>query len=95
MFSKFLKAAQTLKMVEIEYIIELEPEWEAMASLLRGKDYQKKLLYDVREDLNQELKQLLPGNYLFLRKDVPLSSVQEQNFKLAQIRIMFHSLQNG
>ena len=74
-------------MVEIEYIIELEPEWKAMAFLLRGEDYQKKLLYDVRKDLNQELKELLPDNYSFLRKDVPVSSVQEQNLKLAEIRI--------
>ena len=64
-------------MMEIRYILVLEPNWKAMAFLLQDEDYQERVLRIERDAAER---------YSFLRKDVPDSSFREQSLKLAAIR---------
>ena len=74
-------------MMEIRYILVLEPNWKAMAFLLQDEDYQGRLfcVRPIRRSMLR-IERDAAKHYSFLRKDVPDSSLREQSLKLAAIR---------
>ena len=63
-------------------IFKVKLEKKCIGFVERKSDYTKKELSVIRKDLVEEIGELLPENFRFLRLEIPVSSKQENNICL-------------